>query len=226
MKSIIILSLITLAAAALQGCTPVVVGGAAASASAAHDRRTVGTFVEDQEIEIKAFNIKNKHPEISDHSQISVTSYNLVVLLTGQVDDPAVSSRYEALVTEIPRVKRVVNEITVGPFASLGARSKDTYITAKATLALAQVESTGFDPTRVKVVTENGVVYLMGLMTRDEAQERVERLGGRATSSVSGQTDYLVVGENPGSKLDEAGRHGVKVLDEEGFERLTTKQAR
>jgi NAD-dependent DNA ligase len=61
--------------------------------------------------------------------------------------------------------------------------------------------------------------------TRDEAQDRVERLGGRATSSVSGQTDYLVVGENPGSKLDQADKHGVKVLVDKGFERLIAKQA-
>jgi len=165
-----------LAIIGLQGCAPAVVGGAATTAAAAHDRRTIGTFVEDQEIELKALDIKLSHPEIKGHGNLSATSYNMVVLLTGQVDSPQVRERYEMLIRQIPRVKHVVNEVTVGPFSTLSQKTKDSYITTKAKLALFRVKSPGFDPTRVKVITEQGVVYLMGLMTREEADMATEAI--------------------------------------------------
>ena len=105
----------------------------------------------------------------------------MVLLLTGQVDDPSVSAKYEVLVSELPRVKRVVNEITVGPFATAGQISQDALITSRAKLALTGVKIPDFDPTRVKVKTEMGVVYLMGLVSRaeaDAATEQVRRVRG------------------------------------------------
>jgi osmotically-inducible protein OsmY len=166
-----------LIAVTLQGCTPAVVGGGAAvGASAAHDRRTVGTSVEDQNIEIKALHLKLQDQALKDHTSISVTSYNMVVLLTGQASSAELSERYARMVGGIDRVRRVVNEIEIGPSASLMEQSGDSYLTAKVKVKLFDIKIPGFDPTRIKVVTEKSVVYLMGLVSPQEAEMVVQKV--------------------------------------------------
>jgi osmotically-inducible protein OsmY len=97
----------------LGGCAAVVIGGAGAGVSVAHDRRTAGTYVEDQEIELRAFRLLYDHPEIKDRSSISTTSYNLTVLLTGQAKDAEVAASFANLVAQLPRVRQVHNEVVV-----------------------------------------------------------------------------------------------------------------
>ena len=165
----------------LSGCPAVVVGGAGATASVVHDRRTTGTYVEDQEIEIRAFRLLQDHPEIRDKSNISTTSYNLAVLLTGQAASAEVASEFANLVARLPRVKVVHNKVVVGAESTLGEDSSDAYVTSKVKLALFEVKTPGFDPTRVKVVTSQAVVYLMGLLTQAEQDaviEKVRRVSG------------------------------------------------
>jgi osmotically-inducible protein OsmY len=179
MKSKIYLGLTAflLVAVSLQGCTPAVVGGGAAvGASAVHDRRTVGTSVEDQNIEIKALHMKLQDDELKNNMDVSVTSYNMVVLLTGQATSPEISGRYTTMVGSIDRVRRVVNEIEIAPSASFLEGSGDSYLTAKVKVKLFDIKIPGFDPTRVKVVTEKGVVYLMGLVSHQEADMVVEKV--------------------------------------------------
>jgi osmotically-inducible protein OsmY len=168
-------------ASQLAGCPALVVGGVAQTASVAHDRRTTGTYVEDQEIEIRALRLLQDNPDIKDRSNISTTSYNLIVLLTGQAADEQTSARFAELVAKLPRVRQVHNEVVVGPEATIGDDSSDAYVTSKVKLALFDVKVPGFDPTRVKVVTSKGVVYLMGLLTPAEADavvEKVRRVSG------------------------------------------------
>jgi len=170
-----------LLASLLSGCPAMVVGGVAQTASVAHDRRTTGTYVEDQEIEIRAFRLLQDNPDIKDRSNISTTSYNLSVLLTGQAADEQTSARFAGLVAKLPRVKRVHNEVVVSAESSIADDSNDSYITSKVKLALFDVKVKGFDPTRVKVVTSKGVVYLMGLLTPAEADavvDKVRRVSG------------------------------------------------
>ena len=170
-----------LTASLLSGCPAVVVGGAGATASVVHDRRTTGTYVEDQEIEINAFRLLQDHPEIRDKSNISTTSYNLAVLLTGQAASAEVASEFANLVARLPRVKVVHNKLVVGAESTLGDDSSDAYVTSKVKLALFEVKVPGFDPTRVKVVTSQSVVYLMGLLTQAEQEaviEKVRRVSG------------------------------------------------
>jgi osmotically-inducible protein OsmY len=170
-----------LTASLLSGCPAVVIGGAGATASVAHDRRTSGTYVDDQEIEIRAFKLLQEHPEIRDKSNISTTSYNLAVLLTGQAASAEVASEFANLVARLPRVKVVQNKVVVGAESTLGEDSSDAYVTSKVKLALFEVKTPGFDPTRVKVVTSQGVVYLMGLLTQAEQDaviEKVRRVSG------------------------------------------------
>ncbi len=165
----------------LTGCPAMVVGGVAQTASVAHDRRTTGTYVEDQQIEVRAFQLLHEHPEIGERSNISITSYNLSVLLTGQAADEQTVARFAELVANQPRVKRVYNEVVVGAETSISDDSNDAYVTSKVKLALFDVKVTGFDPTRVKVVTSQGVVYLMGLLTpaeTDAVVEKVRRVSG------------------------------------------------
>ena len=167
----------------LQGCTgAVIVGGATTGVAAVHDRRTTGTFLEDQNIELKASSALSKDKGISDTSHINITSYNQVVLLTGETPSESLRTRAEELVRNIPKVRRVQNEITIASPSSMSSRASDTWLTSKVKTSLFKVKGIkGFDPTRVKVVTENGSVFLMGLLKRNEADaviEVVRKVGG------------------------------------------------
>jgi osmotically-inducible protein OsmY len=175
MKQITVVTLALFMAVIIQGCTPAVVGGVVATgAMVVHDRRAAGVNMEDQNIELKAIRLRLEDEELKNHTKISATSYNFVVLLTGQAETEELQQRYEDIVSKIPNVKRVVNEVEIGPMASMGEKSSDYYITSKVKVKLFNVKLQGFDPTRVKVVTERGSVYLMGLLTEQEADAVVE----------------------------------------------------
>ena len=153
--------------ALLHGCAVVAVTGVAAGASVASDNRTTGTVVEDQAIEIKSAQAISADRELNDQAHINTTSYNTVVLLTGEVPTEELRRRAVELVRNIPRVTHVHNEITIAAPSSLMSRSSDTVITSKVkTQLLASKEVSGFN---TKVVTEKGVVYLMGLSSRSQA---------------------------------------------------------
>jgi osmotically-inducible protein OsmY len=165
-----------LVAPLLQACAPAVVGGAAVGVSVLHDRRTSATVLEDEKIELKARAAISGDQGLSTHSAVGVTSYNRWVLLTGQADSPQVKGRIAALVRDFPEVHRVIDEVTVEQPADWRSDSNDTYITSRVKLALFDLELPDFDPTRVKVVTEKGVVYLMGLVTEAEAAAVVDKV--------------------------------------------------
>lgn len=162
-----------LAVSGISGCAPVVVAGGAAGASAIHDRRTVGKVVADQEIEIKAMNIRTQDP-IFEGSHINIISFNGVVLLTGEAPTAQVRQRMEEQVRSIEGVRRVQNEIVIAAPSAVASHASDAWITTKAKASLLKVKLEKFDPTRVKVHTENGTVYLMGLVTRAEADAVVD----------------------------------------------------
>ncbi|RMG35351.1 MAG: BON domain-containing protein [Gammaproteobacteria bacterium] len=158
-----------LLAALLGGCAAVVVGGTATVAGVAHDRRTVGTVIEDKEILIKAMRLRAQDEELKRLTNIDITVYNLQVLLTGQAANPAVVERFAQQVARIPRVRRVYNEVTIGAESTWSDAAADAYLTSRVKLALFDVGIEGFDPLRVKVVSSGGTVYLMGLLTPTEA---------------------------------------------------------
>jgi osmotically-inducible protein OsmY len=158
-------------AAALSACAPLLVGGAAVGgALVATDRRTPGTVVDDQGIELKA---KARLREtIGDRGHINVTSYNRTVLLTGEVPNPADKAAVEAVVTRIENVRGVLNELVIGPIVPLTEMSNDVLITGKVKASL--VDARDLFANAFKVVTEHGVVYLMGRVTEREANRAVE----------------------------------------------------
>jgi osmotically-inducible protein OsmY len=154
----------------ITACVPVVVGGAAAGGVMAADRRTSGIYVEDENIELKA--VKKMETNLGEDAHVNVTSYNRNVLLTGEVPVAESKTKAENLVKEITNTRSITNEITVRPKSSLGSRSSDSYITSK--IKTKFVTENKFPANYVKVVTENNVVYLMGIVTNAEADAAVE----------------------------------------------------
>ena len=143
-------------------------------AAALHDRRSYTALIDDQRLELTAANALASEPGLKGRGRISVTSYNYQVLLTGQVPNEADMALAGGVVSRLPKVQKVINEVTVGPAISLSRQSEDILLTSKVKLELFKVKVPGFDPTRVKVVTENGVVYLMGLVTKAEGDGAAE----------------------------------------------------
>ena len=182
MQPIQTLLVIILAASQLGGCAAVVVGGAAVGASAVHERRTVGTMVDDEGIEWKVKSAINENKSLSSQSHINVISLNGVVLLVGQTPTEALRQQTTSLAKGIEKVRVVHNEMTVAAPNSYMTRTSDSYITSKVKTSLFKVKGhEDFDPTRVKVVTENGTVYLMGIVYRSEAGDaakQASRVGG------------------------------------------------
>lgn len=154
----------------ISGCVAVAVGGAAATGvMLAEDRRTVGAITEDQGIELKAANrIEGK---VKD-AHINVTSYNRAVLLTGEVPGEAAKADAEKIARAVENVRSVFNELQVSGNASFQARTNDSVLTSKVKARF--VDAGKFSPLHVKVVTENGVVYLLGLVKRQEAADATE----------------------------------------------------
>lgn len=155
----------------LQGCATAVVTGAAAGASVAYDRRTTGAVIDDQGIEFKSSYALFNDKEIYDQSHINVTSYNGIVLITGETPTEALKQKVTATIKRLPKVRRVHNELAIAAPSALPSRSSDTWITSKVKTKL--TTSDEIKSFFVKVVTERGVVYLMGLVTRAEAERAV-----------------------------------------------------
>jgi len=159
--------LIALACIASSGCVPLVVGAAVGgTALVATDRRSVGAQADDEAIELKY--AQSRSNRFGDAVHINVTSFNGVVLLTGEVPDAATKAALAELARTTDRVRRVQDEIAVRPPSPMSERTNDTYITSKVKARF--VEQNKFSATHVKVVTERGIVYLMGLVRPDEAE--------------------------------------------------------
>ena len=180
MNKLIHVMLVGVALSQLQGCAAVVVGGAAVGTSVALDRRTTGVYVSDQEIELRAMTrLRDAFPQKTDN--ISATSYNRQVLLTGQVPDESIRSRATEVVKGIPDVRTVFNELTLSGVTSLTSDANDVAITSKVKTRLFRDERV--PGIKIKVVTESGVVYLMGLVTQNEANVATDI--ARTTSGVT-----------------------------------------
>jgi osmotically-inducible protein OsmY len=176
MKLFKALLVIAIAANLLYGCAAAVVGGAATGASAAHDRRTFGTYIDDEGIELKIrLDIFNNR-ELNSQIHINIISINGVVLLVGQAPTAALKQQAGDIASGVEKVRLVHNEMTIAAPNSMMTRSSDSLITAKVKVELFGIKGhEDFDPTRVKVVTENGIVYLMGILYRSEAAAVTER---------------------------------------------------
>jgi osmotically-inducible protein OsmY len=195
---------LTLAAAALivalpmlQGCVPMIIGGAAAGVMSAHDRRSSGTQADDETTEWKAGN--HVPDQYKTFSHINFTSYNRRVLITGEVPNDEAKSAIEAETRRLDGVREVYNELGIGPASSLGSRSTDSYIDSKVKARL--VDSNQISANHIKVVTERAIVHLMGIVNAREAKVAVDV--ARTTSGVTKVVNVLeIVGDDDTRRLD------------------------
>ena len=162
----------------LQGCVPVIAAGATAGALSAFDRRSLGTQTEDETIEWKSS--ARVSEKFGDKVHINFTSFNRKVLLTGEVPTAEDKAEAEIIVSGVTNVQGVYNELTVGPVSSFSDRSNDSYITSKVKGRM--VDSGKFNPVHVKVVTEAGTSFLLGIVTQAEADAAINV--ARTTSGV------------------------------------------
>ena len=162
----------------LQGCAAVAVGGIAGTVVMSQDRRTVGTITEDEGIEMKS--VTRLGQKLKEGVHINATSYNRMLLLTGEVPDAAAREEAERIARSVENVRGVYNELAVSGVSSYTVRSNDTLITSKVKTRF--LDAKKFNGIHMKVVTENSVVYLMGLVQKEEANDATEI--ARTTSGV------------------------------------------
>jgi osmotically-inducible protein OsmY len=160
-----------LLSAALSGCAPLLLGGAVVGgAMVATDRRSSATQLEDQVIEVKANS--RVRELLGERGRVGTTSYNRLVLITGDVATESDKSAVEQVVSKVDNVRSVVNELAVMGSASLGSRSNDALLSTKVKASL--VDTKDLNATAFKVVTERGIVYLMGRVTEREATKAAD----------------------------------------------------
>jgi osmotically-inducible protein OsmY len=164
------LAALALCAPILAGCFGAAAVGVGTGVLMITDRRNSETYIADESMEIRAANrITEKH---GDKVHVNITSYNRMILLTGEVPNEAIKADVEKLVAAVPNVKSISNELAIAGPTSFGGRSNDSYITSKVKARF--VDGNKFSANHVKVVTEAGVVFLIGLVTQAEADAAVE----------------------------------------------------
>lgn len=160
-----------LLASTLTACVPLVVGGAMAGGSlVATDRRTSGTQLEDEGIELRAG--ARIRASVGDNTHVNVTSYNRQVLVTGEAPTEREKQLVDQIVRGVENVRSVVNEMVIGPVSSLSRRSNDVLISGRIKASI--LDSKDLFLNAFKVVTESGTVYLMGRVTQREADRATD----------------------------------------------------
>ncbi|WP_397457966.1 BON domain-containing protein [Pseudomonas asplenii] len=161
----------------LSGCSSVLTATRDGPINDDQGTRTLGSKIDDSVIETKvAVNVAKADPDLDAGSHIVVSSYNGIVLLAGQTPREDLKAKAEQAASSVQRVKKVNNELQVLQPSSLAARSNDTWLTSK--IKAQMLTDNTIPGSRIKVITENGIVYLMGLVTQQEAT--------RATNLVQG----------------------------------------
>lgn len=164
---------LVLSAFLLQGCAgALLAGGAAGAAMANHDRRSIGTQFDDQTIELKVMKQLSEKDELRGQSNISAVAFNGQLLLIGQASSEHLRSVAVNEVRQLPEARTVHNQIRVLTPTSLSTRTSDSWLTSKVKSKL--LADRNIDGTRIKVVTENSEVFLMGLVTPAEAETAVD----------------------------------------------------
>jgi osmotically-inducible protein OsmY len=154
----------------LQGCIEMMVVGTGVAVATVEDRRTTGAQLEDRGVELRASN--RIDDRFGERVHVNVTSYNRYILLTGEVPDEATRTEAETLARGVPNVLGVSNDLQIACMSTTTSRSNDTLITSK--VKTRTIDANKFNPFHVKVVTEAAVVYLLGIVTEQEAADAVE----------------------------------------------------
>lgn len=170
LRILLISAAVAALAPALTGCVPVAAVGVGTGVLVFSDRRPTETFIADEAIETRAGNRINE--KFGDRAHVNVTSYNRAVLLTGEVPSDTAKAEAEKLAAAVPNVRAITNELLVAGPSAYGARGNDSYVTSKVKARF--VDANKFAPNHVKVVTEGGTVFLLGLVTQRESDAAVE----------------------------------------------------
>lgn len=174
------LATVSLAFIFITGCTEAIIGGAATGTVIATDKRTLGATIEDQQIEMAARRISRSRGDITAGSHLSFTSYNRVLLVTGEIIDEKKKNQIDSMLRGIPNLRRIHNELVVAAPSSGLSRVSDTYLTAKVKTRLLLEKD--LNPNRFKVVSENGRVFLLGICNRKDGKQAA--LVARKTAGV------------------------------------------
>jgi len=186
-RPILLCLMLGLALPSLSGCFGVALVGAATGVKAITDRRSIGTQADDTAIELKAGNYLSQ--EVKESSNINLTSYNRRVLLTGEVPSEAIKTQVGNEIARIENVLNVWNELAVAGKSTLASRTNDSYITSKVKARF--IDDNEVSAHHVKVITENGVVFLLGIVSRSEADAAIRV--ARTTSGVRKVVSVLTV---------------------------------
>lgn len=188
MRSPLLIALPLLASALLSGCAPVIVGGAGVGVLMTEDRRTVTTYLMDEEIELKAGHRTSEAKLEKVHANF--TSYNRRLLITGEAPTDALKARVSEIARGVENVREgeVKNELQIAAPTSLVTRSNDALLTVQVKTSL--FNDRRLNANQIKVVTENGVVFLMGIVKEDEGNAAAE-----VASKTSGVTRVVKVFE-------------------------------
>lgn len=186
-RPLLLAAMIATAAVSLSACAPLIVGGAAATTAVViTDRRTSGAQLEDKNIEFKAE--KQIGDKLGSAARVNALSYNNVLLLTGDVPSAEAKTQATSIAQSIQHVKKVVNQLNIGPAAPFSTRSNDTWLTSK---VKTQLINTKYVPSAtIDITTDRGVVYMMGLVTEAEGD-----YAANAASTVSGVTKVVKIFE-------------------------------
>jgi osmotically-inducible protein OsmY len=180
-----------LASLLLGGCAAVLVGGAA-TAGAAHDRRSMGTVLDDQTLEVAAIDRIYQERDKFKGTRIKAVTHNGVVLLIGEVFTEAQKQRAAERVMELQGARRVVNELAIGEPPGMWRRSADSTLTSRVKAALIGIDLPDFDASRINVTSVRSEVYLMGLVSRAEADAAVDTVSKmRGVARVVKVFEYL-----------------------------------
>lgn len=184
-RPLLLSAIIATATAALSACAPLIVGGAAATtAIVITDRRTSGAQLEDKNIDFKAE--KQISDKLGDQARVNVMSYNNVVLLTGDVPSEQAKAEAASVAQSVQHVKKVVNQLNIGPVTPFSTRSHDTWLTSKVKAKL--LDAKYVPSATIDITTDRGVVYMMGLVTEAEGN-----YAATAASEVGGVTKVVKV---------------------------------
>jgi osmotically-inducible protein OsmY len=195
--TILLTASIAALAPTLTGCVPVAAVGVGAGALVFADRRATDTYISDEAIETRTQNRINE--KFGDKAHVNATSYNRVVLLTGEAPSDAARAEIEKITAAVPNVRAITNELLVAGPSSFGARSNDAYVTSKVKARF--IDANKFAPNHVKVVTEAGTVYLLGLVTQHESDAAVAI--ARTTGGVQKVVRvFEIISESEAKRLD------------------------
>lgn len=161
----------------ISGCSSIVNASREAPIQDDRGTRTLGSTIDDSLIETKvAVNVAKANPDLDQNSHIVVSSFNGVVLLAGQTPRPELKAMAEQAASSVQRVKTVHNELQILPPSSLLARNNDTWLTTK--IKAQMIADKSIPGSRIKIITENGIVYMLGLVTKQEAAQATNLVQG------------------------------------------------